>query len=159
MATHPHSDIRLYASDMILNVYSDASYLTTPKARSQAGGHFFLGSVPENNKPIKLNVPIHSLCSVLKYVASSAAEAESGALFLNAREVKVMRLDLTELGHIQPPTPIHIDNTTTVGLVNNTIKRQRSKSMEMRYFWLLDSEAQKYFAFHYHLGQENLVDL
>lgn len=70
-----------------------------------------------------------------------------------------MRIALTELGHIQPPTPIHIDNTTTVGIVNNTIKGQRSRSMEMIYFWLLDSGAQKYFAFHYHLGQENLADL
>ena len=30
--------------------------------------------------------------------------------------------------------------------------------MEMRYFWLLDGEAQKYFAFHHHPGQENLGD-
>ena len=28
--------------------------------------------------------------------------------------------------------------------------------MEMHYFWLLDGEAQKYFAFHHHPGQENL---
>jgi hypothetical protein len=32
MATHPNSIIRFYASDMILNVHSDASYLTAPKA-------------------------------------------------------------------------------------------------------------------------------
>ena len=75
MATHPHSVIQLYASDMILNVHSDASYLTAPKARSRASGNFFLGSIPENNKPITLNGPIHYLCSVLKFVASSAAEA------------------------------------------------------------------------------------
>ena len=31
--------------------------------------------------------------------------------------------------------------------------------MEMRYFWLLDGEAQKYFSFHHHPGQENLGDL
>ena len=29
----------------------------------------------------------------------------------------------------------------------------------MRYFWLLDGEAQKYFDFLYHPGQENLGDL
>jgi hypothetical protein len=29
--------------------------------------------------------------------------------------------------------------------VNNTIKRQRSRAMEMRYFWLLDAEAQRLF--------------
>ena len=30
--------------------------------------------------------------------------------------------------------------------------------MEMRYFWLLDGEAQKYSKFHYQPGQENLGD-
>ena len=54
-----------------------------------------------------------------------------------------MRITLEELGHKQSPIPISIDNTTTVGIVNNTIKRQKSRSMEMRYFWLLDQEAQK----------------
>ena len=91
-------------------------------------------------------------------VAASAAEAELGALFLNAQEAKVIRLVLEELGHPQPPIPIHIDNTTTVGIVNNTIKRQWSRAMEMRYFWLLDAEAQRLFRFYYQPGQENLGD-
>ena len=65
---------------------------------------------------------------------------------------------MSELGHPQPPTPIHVDNTTAVGIVNNTIKRQRSWSMEMRYFWLLDQEDQKYMNVQHHPGQENLGD-
>ena len=126
MAHHPDAIIRFYKSDMILNVHSDASYLTAAKARSRAGGHFFLGSIPRDNSPIILNGAIYSMCKILKFVAASAAEAELGALFLNAREAKIMRLILLELGHPQPPTPIHIDNTTVVGILNNTIKRQRS---------------------------------
>jgi hypothetical protein len=158
MWTHPDAKIRYRASDMILNVHSDASYLSAPKARSRAGGYFFLGSLPRDGDPIKLNGAIHVTCTILKLVAASAAEAELGALFLNAKEAKVFRLVLAELGHPQPPTPIHIDNTTTVGIVNNTIKRQRSRSMEMRYFWLLDGETQQYFKFYYHPGLENLGD-
>ena len=69
-----------------------------------------------------------------------------------------MRLILREMGHPQPPTPVHIDNTTAVGIVNGTIKRQRSRAMEMRYFWLLDRQAQLSFAFHYTPGHENLGD-
>ena len=42
------------------------------------------------------------------------------------------------------PTPIHVYNTTAVGIVNNTIKCQQSHAMEMRYFWLLDQYWQKY---------------
>jgi len=129
--------IRYRASDMILNVHSDASYLSAPKARSRAGGYFFLGSLPRDGDPIKLNEAIHVTCTILKLVAASAAEAKLGALFLNAQEAKVFRLVLAEPGQPQPPTPIHINNITTVGIVNNTIKRQQSKSMEMWYFWLL----------------------
>jgi hypothetical protein len=124
MWTYPDAIILYRASDMILNVHSDALYLSAPKARSRAGGYFFLGSLPCDGDPIKLNGAIHVTCTILKLVAASAAEAELGALFLNAQEAKVIRLVLAELGHPQPPTPIHIDNTTTVGIVNNTIKRQ-----------------------------------
>jgi len=124
MWTHPDAIIRYRASDMILNVHSDAAYLSAPKARSRAGGYFFLGSLPHDGDPIKLNGAIHVTCTTLKLVAASAAEAELGALFLNAQEAKVFRLVLAELGHPLPPTPIHIDNTTTFGIVNNTIKCQ-----------------------------------
>ena len=59
MWTHPDAVIRYHASDMILNVHSDASYLSAPKARSRVGGYFFLGSLPRNGDPIKLNGAIH----------------------------------------------------------------------------------------------------
>jgi hypothetical protein len=85
---------------------------------------FFLGSLPRNGDPIKLNGAIHVTCTILKLIAASAAEAELGALFLNAQEEKVFQLILAKLGHPQPPTGIHINNTTTVSIVNNTIKRQ-----------------------------------
>ena len=42
------------------------------------------------------------MCTILKLVAALAAEAELGALFLNAQEAKIMRLILIELGHPQP---------------------------------------------------------
>ena len=33
-------------SDIILHLYSDASYLSEPEAHSRAGGYFFLGPLP-----------------------------------------------------------------------------------------------------------------
>jgi hypothetical protein len=158
MWTHSDASIRYYASDMVLNVHSDASYLSVKNARSRAAGWFFLGSVPKDRQPIRLNGAVDVLCTVLKFVAASAAEAELGALFLNAKQAKILRLTLEEMGHLQPPTPIHIDNSTTVGIVNNTIKRQKSRSMEMRYFWLLDAQNNELFDFKYHPGLENLAD-
>jgi hypothetical protein len=85
LATHPDATVRFRASDMIMNIHSDASYLTEPKARSRASGHFFLGWLPKDGSPIRLNGAFHTLCSILRFVVSSAAEAELGALFLNCQ--------------------------------------------------------------------------
>ena len=67
-------------------------------------------------------------------------------------------ITLQELGHPQPPTMIHADNTTAVGIVNNTIKRQWSRAMEMRYFWLLDQYCQNYLDISQQPGQKNPGD-
>lgn len=157
-ATHPNAKIRFKASDMVLNIHSDASYLNVSNARSRIGGHYFLGWTPLDNSPIKLNGAIHVVSTILKFVAASAAESELGALFVNAKEGKVIRLILHELGHKQPATPIHCDNSTAAGIANNTVKRQRSRSMEMRYFWIADQVARNQFNVKWHPGQENLAD-
>ena len=44
VASHPDAILTYNASNMMLNVHSDASYLTERKARSRAGGHFFMAS-------------------------------------------------------------------------------------------------------------------
>jgi hypothetical protein len=44
LATHPDAAIRYYASNMILHIHSDASYLSVLNARSRLGGLFFLGN-------------------------------------------------------------------------------------------------------------------
>jgi hypothetical protein len=58
------------------------------------------------------NGAILIIITFLKHVMSSAAEVESGAVFLNAREVAVRSTTLEELGHLQPPTPFQTDTTT-----------------------------------------------
>ena len=48
MVTNPNAVVRFYASDMVLNLHSDASYLLAGQGRSRAGGYSFLGSVPKD---------------------------------------------------------------------------------------------------------------
>ena len=134
MATNPDAKTWYRASDIVLNVHSDASYLTAANARSGAGSHFFLGSPPKDGCPIRLNGTVLALSTILRCVAASAAKVELNALFLNAQEAKSMQLTLAEMGHPQPPIPIHCDNTTAIGICHNTIKRQRSWAMNMTYF-------------------------
>jgi hypothetical protein len=44
LATHPDAAIRYHASDMILHIHSDASYLSVSNARGRLRGLFFLGN-------------------------------------------------------------------------------------------------------------------
>ena len=79
-------------------------------------------------------------------------------MFVNSKEGKVMHLIFHELVHKKPSTPIHCDNTTATGIANNTVKKQRSRSMEMIYFWIADQVQWNFFSFHWHPGQEILAD-
>ena len=65
-STHPNAKIRYTASAMILYIQSDSSYLSKQRARSRAGGYYFLSdkhpdmTMPPANRP-RLNGPIHSI--------------------------------------------------------------------------------------------------
>jgi hypothetical protein len=120
LATHPNVVVQFRASDMVMNIHSDASYLSESKARSRACGHFFMGALPKDGEPIKLNGAFHTLCSILRFVVASAAEAE----LVNCQEGMIFKATLKDLGHPQPKIPVHCDNATAVGIANNTIKRQ-----------------------------------
>ena len=41
-ASHPGATTRYSASDMILHVHSNASYLSEPKAQCRTGGHYYM---------------------------------------------------------------------------------------------------------------------
>ena len=61
-----------------------------------------------------------------------------GGAFYNGKKATIFRLTLDEMGYKQGPTTIYVDNNTASGICNNTIKRQRSRSMNGQYFWLID---------------------
>jgi hypothetical protein len=162
-ASNPLSIIRYHASDMCLYLHSDASYLSETRARSRAAGHFFLSSTPVDPATPPsgiptLNGPIHTLCTIIDVIVGSAAEAEIGAGYLNAQDAVPIRTTLLELGHPQPPTPIQVDNTTSDGFANGTMKQKRSKAMDMRWYWLKDRVRQGQFLVYYRPGKTNLAD-
>ena len=154
-ATHQDAIITYRASDMVIAVHSDASYLSETKARSRAGGHFFLS---ENDEYPSNNGAVLTIAQIIKAVMSSAAEAEIGALYINSREAVPQRHLLEEMGHPQPPTPIQIDNTTALGVVKNTIQPKRTKAMDMRFHWLRCRKNQKQFRTYWRAGPTNNGD-
>ena len=68
LATHPEAKIRFHATDMILNIQSDASYLSETRARSRLAGYFFLGRNIVKGEKIKMNGNIFVSCGILKIV-------------------------------------------------------------------------------------------
>jgi hypothetical protein len=117
-ATHPDTIIQFIASDMILHVESDASYLSKPKAWSQVAGYYCLSNMPVSpHSPPSPNTPqptgngatINVLCQIL---------------------CKVIHITLEELGH-----PIQTDNSTAAGIANDTVKQKHSKAIDMNFYW------------------------
>jgi hypothetical protein len=66
-------------------------------------------------------------------VLSSAAEAELAALFYNCKEAGSLWTTLKEMGYPQPPTPIVADNSTAIGIANDTVKQRPSKAIDMQF--------------------------
>jgi len=154
--THPDAGIRYQASEMILWLHSDAGYNNSRNARSRVGGHFYLSN-KENNHHID-NGAILSIAKLIKNVMASATEAELGAIYVNTREAVPIRNMLTELGHPQPPTVVVTDNAVAEGIINRTVKQQKSKAMDMRYHWIQDRVDQKQFKIKWAPGKVNKGD-
>ena len=162
-ATHPNAKIRYTASAMKLWIHSDASYLSEPKARSRAGGFYYLSDAPKcpvdaTSPSPPLNGSILVLCKIIDAIMSSAQEAETGAAFLNTREAIPIKDTLEELGHPQGPIPIQLDNKCAVGIINDTMTQRRSKPMDMRFYWLKDREIQKQINVYWKKDSQNLGD-
>jgi hypothetical protein len=152
VSTHQRGATRYYASSMQLQVQSDASYLCRPKARSVLGGYHYLGFLDRTNGPI------FCTSKMISCVVSSVAEAELGAAFQNAQKAAEFRNTLHELGYPQEATTIMIDNTVAEGLAADTVNAKRSKSMDMRFFWLRDRLKQGQFAVQHLAGRWNIAD-
>jgi hypothetical protein len=69
-----------------------------------------------------------------------------------------LRHTLPDLGYPQQPTLLLIDNTVAIGLANDTMNKKRSKSMDMRFFWLRDRVQQHQFVVEHIPGQYNIAD-
>eukprot|EP00957_Ditylum_brightwellii_P130065 9920533-Ditylum_brightwellii.AAC.1 len=160
-ATYSNATLCYHASNMILHVHSDASYLTVPEGCSRTGGHFFLSNVSKQpSKPppgdIPLNSPVHNLWEVMWNVVASVAEAEVGALFLNAQMEEQLRIALAEMGHHQLPTPICKHNSTADNITNNKLKQHWSHAIDMCFYLAHDRYQQDHFIIYWHPGKKNM---
>ncbi len=83
--------------------------------------------IPTNNGAV-LNIS-----QIIRAVMSYAAEAEIGALFINAKTAVSICQTLIKLGHPQPRTSMQTDNATAHALLTNKILPKALKAMDMRF--------------------------
>ena len=93
--TYPNDGTIYSSSSMVLASHSDAGFNNESKGRSRAGAHIFLS---EDDLEPRWNGPILTIAQIIKFVMTSAAEAELGALFVTAKELVPIRQTLKEMG-------------------------------------------------------------
>jgi hypothetical protein len=142
-------------SSMLLDVLTDASFLSRPNAGSVAGSFHHLARCHD---PAFFNAPISVHSTRIPVVCSSVQEAEYGGSFAAAKIADQERQVLADFGYPQPPTTIHCDNEVAVGLANRTIKPKMSKSCDMRFHWLQDRVRRLQFRVQYVRGVWNVAD-
>jgi hypothetical protein len=156
---------RLYhhASDMILEIFSDVSYLSRPCARSVAGSYHHLtrATAPGfTHDPLAfINGPVSCHSTQIPVVCSAVQEFEYAGLFAGAKIGDIERRILHDLGYPQPSTLILLcDNECAVGLTQRTMAPKLSKSIDMRFHWIQDRIKQLQFLVQHVAGASNVAD-
>ena len=118
---------RYYASNKILRIHSDASFLVAPEVK------ICIARFSHSNNHFTLLLKILVEFKTLKHVVTSAAECEIAAVFYNAQQAIPIQYILNQIGHLQPATPLIMDNTTTECFIKNNITQKYHKSWDMIY--------------------------
>ena len=130
VATYPSDGINFRASNMVMSAHSDPAYLNFRKARIRAGAHIMLS---EHVPVPRYNGPVIASDQIIKCVMSSAAEADLDGLYICPKEMVPLRQTLVKMGWPQPQSHIQYDNSTDIGLANETITPARKNQCTYNY--------------------------
>ena len=89
---------------------------------------------------------------------SSTYEAEISAMFATEQKMVAMRQTIQEMKWPQPKYPLQKDNSTTAGVVNNTIVPGKLKTMDRRLHWVRCREDQGQFRYYWASANLNRGD-
>ena len=140
---------------MILVAHSDTVYLNETRACSRVGLHIFCSDhypIPRDSGPILY------LAQIINVVMPSASEAELARLLFTATAMIPLRHTLKEMKLPQPRSPIQTDNSTANGFSNQTIVTKKTKSMDVRFYWLRCRDSQSQFRYYWSPGTTNRAD-
>ena len=117
----------------VLTGYCDSDYAGDLETRRSTSGTVFL----------LLGGPISWSSKRQTCVALSTTEAEFIAAAEATKEAIWLQRFLSELGAPEWPTPLHCDNQSAIALIKNPVLHQRTKHMDVRYFFVRDAQEEK----------------
>ena len=100
------------------------------------------------------------MCNTIKNAMASAAETETGGIFMGRQRCVQMRITAIKLGHYQPSniTSFYSDNKTAKGILTSTVRQKNPKAFDMHFYWMPYRIAQKQFYLIWRSGALNMVD-
>ena len=93
-----------------------------------------------------------NISQIIKFVMSSASEAELGAHFITVQEMVAMRNTLEEMRRPNTKPLIQTYNSAAAGVVNNNILPSKLKTTDRRLHWLRCREDQGQFQYYWARG-------
>ena len=107
-----------------------------------SGVNFLTQGLPDPKNPehfvLTTNGILLIMCKIMPYIMASDTEAEYSTIFINTQTVVPIRTTLSKMGWTQVPTSIQVDNFTAVGIVTKEFHQNKSKAMDMRFYWIND---------------------
>ena len=141
----------LFASDFEhpVSAFSDASWADRLDDRKSTAGMVLLFN----------GTAIMWWSKVLRTVACSSQDAEFMALSDTSREVMFIRNLLKGIGYkLQGPTALFGDNNGSLALANNPCDHQKSKHLEVRYFFVRQKIEDRQVSVHWASTVDQLAD-
>ncbi len=136
LATHSDVTVQFHASDMISNL--QRIIFIRGKCTQPSMQTLLYGMETQSHSANQIEWSIFHLVWNITVCHCIRSRGRIGALILrNCKQATIFLLTLEEMGHPQLLTPVHCNNSTAVGIANNTVKHQRSRSTEMRFSGLL----------------------
>ena len=118
MARYPKGSLKFKATDMILRCHYDSSL--RPHGRHKAGGVIYHANA--SDPPEKIGNIVDIICKTPPNAVASIAEGEYCSQLINGQTAYWHRVILEQMGYKQPPTVLYGDNTTAVGIANDSTK-------------------------------------
>ena len=100
------------------------------------------------------------MCNTIKNAMASAAETETGGIFMGRQRCVLMCINDIKLGHYQPSNiaSFYSDNKTANGILTSTVRQNPPKDFNMHFYWMQDRIGQILFKLIWRSGALNMAD-